>query len=221
MNSVMQNQSSLITKVLPLDEVKKVNILENNERMVELFDGDKVKLLRNHQFLIPLLRKTVRDRLFKAAENLPPGYKFLIITAYRPITMQKKLWRQRLWQMAKRHPFQMIFNFRAWRRNATKYTSPPGGSSHQCGAALDVTVLDRNNNRLDMGTSLTAFGEKCNTHTDLIGLEQKVNRKILYDAMIEGGFVNYPMEWWHYSYGDRMWAAYSKRDECYYGPLNQ
>jgi D-alanyl-D-alanine dipeptidase len=32
--------------------------------------------------------------------------------------------------------------------------------------------------------------------------------------------VNYPAEWWHYSYGDRMWAAYSNRRTAIYGVLD-
>ena len=70
-----------------------------------------------------------------------------------------------------------------------------------------------------MGTTLTDFGKRVNTNSDLISQPQMKNRKILYDAMINAGFVNYPLEWWHYSYGDRMWAAYSKRTECFYDKI--
>ena len=35
--------------------------------------------------------------------------------------------------------------------------------------------------------------------------------------MENAGFKNYPNEWWHFCYGDRMWAAYSKRKDCFYG----
>jgi D-alanyl-D-alanine dipeptidase len=122
--------------------------------------------------------------------------------------------------MAKKYPFKMIFNYSNWKREVGKYTSPPGGSSHQCGAAVDVTLLDSNNNRIDMGTTLTDFGEKVNTYSEQISAEQKENRKILLDAMTKVGFINYPLEWWHFSYGDRMWAAYSEKTECFYGPMN-
>ncbi|MCC6520971.1 hypothetical protein IT403_03270 [Candidatus Nomurabacteria bacterium] len=37
--------------------------------------------------------------------------------------------------------------------------------------------------------------------------------------MTSVGFVYYPGEWWHYCYGDRMWAVYSRRKECVYGPV--
>jgi len=121
--------------------------------------------------------------------------------------------------MAKKYPFKIIFQPKNFRRLAAKYTSPPGGSSHQTGGAIDVTLIDNNGSRIDMGTTLTDFGEKVHTDSDLIIKKQKENRRILYNAMTSVGFVNYPLEWWHYSYGDRMWAAYSGRTECFYGPL--
>lgn len=216
----METNQIPITIGLPLSEIKKVQIVESNEELIGLKENSRLKLLTEHQFLDPRLRKTSAEMLIKAAENLMEGYTLLLVTAYRPIWMQKKLWRQRLWQMAKAHPFKMFFNYRVWRKEATQYTAPPGVSSHQCGAAVDVTIIDHKGNRLDMGTSLTAFGEKCNTWTGLITEQQKANRKILYDAMTKVGFVNYPLEWWHYSYGDRMWAAYTGRKNCLYGPLD-
>ncbi len=48
-------------------------------------------------------------------------------------------------------------------------------------------------------------------------MEQKQNRAILKNAMEKAGFKNYPHEWWHFCYGDRMWSAYSKQKECFYG----
>ena len=102
---------------------------------------------------------------------------------------------------------------------ANRYTSPPGGSSHQYGGAVDVTLIDAQGNRLDMGTALTDYGKKVHTENSLITEGQRQNRKLLYKAMTDAGFVNYPLEWWHYSYGDRMWAAYTLKSECFYGPI--
>jgi D-alanyl-D-alanine dipeptidase len=208
-----------ITKALPVEKIREVKINENNEPLVQIFENEKLILLKEHKFLVPLLRKSVSDLLTQASQNLPDNYKILVVTAYRPMWMQKKLWRARLWQMAKKHPLKMIFNYSNWKRETRKYTSPPGGSSHQCGAAVDITLLDSNNNRVDMGTTLTDFGEKVNTYSEQISTKQKENRKILLDAMAKSGFINYPLEWWHYSYGDRMWAAYSQKTDCFYGQI--
>jgi D-alanyl-D-alanine dipeptidase len=209
----------IITKALSVDKIRAIKIIENNEPLVPIVENKKLILLKGHKFLMPVLRKSVSNFLTQASQNLPNGYKLLIVTAYRPLWMQKKLWRARLWQMAKRYPLKIIFNYSKWKREVGKYTSPPGGSSHQCSAAVDVTLIDGNGNLVDMGTALTDFGEKVNTYSEQISDKQKENRKILYDTMIKAGFINYPLEWWHYSYGDRMWAAYSEKMECIYGPI--
>lgn len=211
---------SQITRGLPVSEIKKVIVNENREPLVEIVESDRVKLLKDHKYLSPYLRKSALELLYKATDNLPSGYKLLIVTAYRPIWMQHELWRRRLRQMAKAHPFQMIFQYKRWRKEASRYTSPPGGSSHQSGGAMDLTIIDNQSNQLDMGTNLTdAYGIKVHTENNLITEDQRKNRKILYDAMTRAGFVNYPLEWWHYCYGDRMWAAYTSKGECFYGAI--
>ncbi len=209
-----------INKGLPLEEIKKITIIETNEPLIEIKETERVKLLKNHKYLSPNLRKSAQELLYIAANNLPLGYQLLIVTAYRPVWMQKELYSIRLRQLALKHPLKMIFQYSKWKKMVSLYTSPPGGSSHQYGGATDVTVIDSDGNRLDMGTKLTDCGIKVHTENNLITDEQRKNRKILYDAMTKAGFVNYPLEWWHYSYGDRMWAAYSRKTECFYGSIH-
>jgi len=36
--------------------------------------------------------------------------------------------------------------------------------------------------------------------------------------MAAAGFVNYPSEWWHWSYGDRYWAFTTGPSHARYGP---
>lgn len=206
-------------KAVPKEELYKVEVRESSESLAKIDESERVKLLSDHKYLIPELRQTVRDMLYSAAHNLPDGLSLLVVTAYRPRRMQEELWKQRFWQMAKRNPFMAMLRPRRFKRMVGKYTAPPGGSSHQCGAAVDVTIVRDDGTRLDMGALLTDYGEK--VHTEYQGLtdEQKKNRKLLYDTMISAGFVNYPLEWWHYSYGDRHWAVYTGKIECQYGFL--
>lgn len=37
-------------------------------------------------------------------------------------------------------------------------------------------------------------------------------------ALTAGGLVNYPTEWWHWSFGDRYWALATEADHAVYGP---
>lgn len=209
-----------ITKGLPIEEIRKIKIEETNEPLVDIVDSERVSLLKDHKYLDARLRKSAQELLSVAANNLPAGHKLLVVTAFRPIWMQKELYRRREKQLAVKHPFLLIFQYPKWRNLVNRYTSPPGGSSHQYGGATDVTIINPQGERLDMGTTLTDFGVKVHTENNLITDEQRKNRKVLYDAMTKAGFVNYPLEWWHYSYGDRMWAAYSRRSVCFYGPIS-
>jgi D-alanyl-D-alanine dipeptidase len=34
------------------------------------------------------------------------------------------------------------------------------------------------------------------------------------------GLVNYPTEWWHWSFGDRYWALTTGAAAAVYGPLD-
>ncbi len=92
-----------------------------------------------------------------------------------------------------------------------------------CGGAVDVCLVNESGGMLDFGTGYAAAGfacrRKCPMFARDLTSEQVKNRKILRDAMTSAGFVYYPGEWWHYCYGDRMWAVYTGRDECFYGPV--
>ena len=35
--------------------------------------------------------------------------------------------------------------------------------------------------------------------------------------MTQSGFINYPLEWWHFCYGDKMYAAYKFEKKAIYG----
>jgi D-alanyl-D-alanine dipeptidase len=37
--------------------------------------------------------------------------------------------------------------------------------------------------------------------------------------MIAGGFVNYPFEWWHFSFNDKYYAFVKGLQEAGYGPV--
>ncbi len=203
---------------LPLQKIKSIIVIENNEPLVEIKETEKIKLDKTNKNLVPQIRTGVLDLLIKASDNLPDEYKILVSTAFRPYEMQKRMWRKRLLKMALLHPIKMILNNKDWKKEAGRYTAPPGGSSHQCGAALDVTLLYKNS-EIDMGSTQNDMGLKVHTFSKEVSDAQKANRGLLYKIMTETGFANYPLEWWHYSYGDRMWAAYTEKSEAFYGPI--
>jgi D-alanyl-D-alanine dipeptidase len=52
-------------------------------------------------------------------------------------------------------------------------------------------------------------------------VEARHNREILCDALTRAGFVNYPTEWWHWSYGDRYWAFVTGAPVAPYGHMSR
>ena len=80
------------------------------------------------------------------------------------------------------------------------YIAPVSG--HSRGATVDLTLLQCDGGTcepLDMGTGFDFFGPRANTGSPLATPAQRTNRERLLQAMARHGFVNYPMEWWHYT----------------------
>jgi len=49
--------------------------------------------------------------------------------------------------------------------------------------------------------------------------KRRDNRRLLYKVMNDVGFLSYPGEWWHFSYGDQEWAANKKQPEALFGEV--
>jgi len=45
------------------------------------------------------------------------------------------------------------------------------------------------------------------------------HRAMLVAALAPTGLVNYPTEWWHWSYGDRYWAHVTGATHAVYGAV--
>lgn len=54
-------------------------------------------------------------------------------------------------------------------------------------------------NSLDMGTGFDCFHEHAHTANKNIGRDQRTNRLLLRSLMEKHGFVNYDLEWWHFT----------------------
>ncbi len=101
------------------------------------------------------------------------------------------------------------------RRRRSRRTRP--------GAAVDVTLRGVDDVELDLGCPVNASPEqsdgRCYTaHPDVVG-EPLLLRRTLAAALEGAGLVNYPTEWWHWSYGDRYWAYATGAERALYGPL--
>ncbi|MFC9429583.1 M15 family metallopeptidase [Streptomyces sp. NPDC056987] len=167
------------------------------------------------------MREGVLDRLLKAQAQLPQGMRLLFVEGYRPPSLQRRYFDEYAAQLRAEHPEWAAEQVRS---AASRYVSPPEIAPHSAGAAVDLTLADADGRELDMGTRMNATPEEsagaCYTQADNISIEARSHRDILSAALIAAGLVNYPTEWWHWSYGDRYWALTTGAAAAPYGPMD-
>lgn len=214
-----------ITKTLSRSEWEKVFICENNEPLVEVKETTRLKIGLIFKSYKPsfFVRKTVAEKLYKVSENLPKGIVLVLIEGYRTLKAQQDSWDRKFQKLKTENPNWTDEEIEKQVRLVVAKPAPL--ANHHCGGAVDVTLAYSDGTLLDMGSPYPSeamsaeWYKKFQMLSDEITDDQKVNRKILRDAMETEDFVWYPDEWWHYCWGDRMWAVYSNQTECFYGSV--
>lgn len=168
------------------------------------------------------LREGVLARLLDAQAKLPDGMRLLVVEGYRPPPLQRRYFEEYAADLRAANP--------GWSAGqvhtaASRYVSPPQIAPHSAGAAVDLTLADAHGRELDFGTRVNASPEEslgaCYTAFAGIGDEARRHRDVLGAALAAAGLVNYPTEWWHWSYGDRYWALRTGAAAALYGPLEK
>jgi D-alanyl-D-alanine dipeptidase len=166
------------------------------------------------------IRKSIYERMRKAQESLPPGYRFMIYEAYRPLARQKKLWDMATQMLREKYPDMPDAELRDLTETFVADPFNGIGSGHQACCAIDVSLCDAEGNECDMGTACQEMNERSHTACQTISPEAIRNRALLVSALEGAGLINYPAEWWHFSYGDHQWAHLVGKTEAFYGPLD-
>ncbi|AYV31888.1 D-alanyl-D-alanine dipeptidase [Streptomyces sp. ADI95-16] len=165
------------------------------------------------------LREGVLERLLRAQAGLPQDLRLLFVEGYRPPSLQREYFEEYASQLRAIHP---EWSARQIYSAASRYVSPPDIAPHSAGAAVDLTLADAGGRELDLGTRMNAAPEEskgaCYTHAANISEEARANRRLLGSALAVAGLVNYPTEWWHWSFGDRYWALVTGKSAACYGP---
>lgn len=173
-----------------------------------------------------LVRETLIIKLEAAMSALPKNITFAVYDAWRPIIVQKCLY-ENLYNKIKKEnkdvPAEKLDELMA------KYASLPSmdtemPSPHNSGGAIDLTLYDKKQKiLLNMGTKFDSLSERAQTdYYETQGSDEvRVNRRLLYAAMINAGFTNLPSKWWHYDYGDCFWSYYTGKPMMYRGVIDQ
>ncbi|MER5452848.1 M15 family metallopeptidase [Streptomyces sp. NPDC002764] len=201
--------------------VAAIPVEENGEPLVDvrealLVDGRKHEDSRGAEVH---LRRGVLERLLTAQARLPDGLRLLFVEGYRPPPLQRRYFERYADELRAAHPDWPADRIHS---AASRYVSPPDLAPHSAGAAVDLTLADADGRELDLGTPMNASPEQsdgaCYTGAGNIGAEARTHRAVLGEALGAAGLVNYPTEWWHWSYGDRYWALATGAPAALYGP---
>lgn len=173
---------------------------------------------------ICVARTSVINKLKEAANLLPDNIGLLVLDAWRPREVQleiqnqvRKVIIQRYPDMSEAQREQFLLEFVA--PADSDFVSP-----HLTGGSVDVTLYDYNTEKcLHMGSNFDEPTERSYTryyeynNTDINAC---YNRRLLYYVMTKVGFSNLPTEWWHYDYGNQLWAYYSNKEHAIYNKAN-
>lgn len=208
-----------LRSTIPGVVINAVPVHENNEPLVDIKKADIVlffgERFKNEKSVF--LRKSVAEKLIKAAGSLPDGVSMIVYDAFRSPAKQRKLWDAKYKYFKELYPNESEESIKRRTKALVADPSTGGYGGHQTGGAVDVGLCDKNGCELNMGTPYVGTGRETRTKFRFKDEVVNRNRKLLLAAMQKQEFVNYPNEWWHFCYGDRMWAAYSNKSCCFYG----
>lgn len=171
------------------------------------------------------MRKTVFEKLCLAQKDLPRGWRFRLYEGYRSLKVQQMLFEQEQQLVVARFPLKnKAEQFYETTRLVSPVTNLDGSKNippHTTGAAIDIEIVLENGELIDMGMEckdwMAVLPDLCMTQSGLVSKEVQQNRNVLRDVLLAHDFVNYPTEWWHFSYGDRYWAYHKKAEHAIYG----
>ncbi|MEU7642412.1 M15 family metallopeptidase [Streptomyces sp. NPDC039016] len=203
-------------------KVAAIPVAECGERLVDVRLGDSLLVDTRKQDptdTFAYLREGVVERLLKAQMMLPQGLRLLFVEGYRPPSLQREYFEEYADQLRAAH---LDWSAEQIHSAASRYVSPPEIAPHSAGAAVDLTLAGADGHELDLGTRMNSDPEEsagaCYTHAGNISEEARANRKLLGTVLTAAGMVNYPTEWWHWSFGDRYWALITGEAAALYGP---
>ena len=187
------------------------------------------------------LRAGVLARLLQAQEHLQrqhPDWRLAIFDAWRPVAVQHFMVEHAIGEECARQGVdrhQPSAELDAVIAAVGRFWAPPSDDPatpppHSTGAAVDLTLADADGVELPMGSPIDAIGAVSEPDhfqeraTQLLEGEERRNmlvwhshRSALRDAMQLAGFAQHPNEWWHFSWGDQLWAWQTGATSAHYG----
>ncbi|QEY31611.1 D-alanyl-D-alanine dipeptidase [Synechococcus sp. RSCCF101] len=185
------------------------------------------------------LRRGVVERLLQAQDHLQrrvPSCRLAIFDAWRPVAVQAFMVRHARREECLRcgidpdrdSPERQEVHERVDRFWAAPSRDPGTPPPHSTGAAVDLTLAGDDGTLLAMGGAIDAIGaiSEPDHHAAAATLDPGGDaalwhgrRCLLRAAMETAGFRQHPNEWWHFSWGDQLWAWRAGAATARYGGM--
>ncbi|GBO53040.1 D-ala-D-ala dipeptidase [Pseudanabaena sp. lw0831] len=186
------------------------------------------------------VRQGILEKLQKSQtylQTICPNYQIAIFDAYRPIPVQQFMVDYSFAQLAESKDLE-VKNLTEEQKNslmaevmkfwAIPSPDPKTPPPHSTGAAIDVTFYivpafgGDNIQEVNMGSPIDEISDRSlpdyfagfrNSQAVVFNRD----RELLNQVMTHSGFQRHPNEWWHFSYGDQLWAWISNEESAIYG----
>jgi D-alanyl-D-alanine dipeptidase len=167
-----------------------------------------------------LVRADLGERLGWARSALPGGVSLLVVEGHRAVARQQEIIDT---YAAKLRAADPGLGDADLHRLTSRFVAPVEVAPHVAGAAVDLTLTGPDGD-LDLGTPIDATPEEsagaCYFAAE-VSPAARANRMLLARVLGGAGLVNYPTEWWHWSYGDRYWALMTGAPAALHGPAGE
>ena len=194
-------------------------LLDNNPSLPLFAAYDGLKDMEPIFPLIPVRRTLAEmlDRVSKALRKIDPALGIKVTYGYRSLSVQRRYFRQFSKQLFGHYQLsdQEI-------ETVHRLIAEPSVAGHPTGGAVDVTLVNSASGKpVDTGSKLYDFNsDRILVFCPNLKREQKINRFLLRQLMLNEGFAPFDGEWWHFSYGDKEWAFYYQKDQSLYPQID-
>ncbi|MCQ9204425.1 MAG: D-Ala-D-Ala dipeptidase [Prochlorococcus marinus CUG1436] len=181
------------------------------------------------------LREEVVNRLVQVHDYLisKSSFNLLIYDSWRPLEVQEFMFKRAILLECEKADidisFENIKSYPSILKKVEKFWAYPSYDTkcpppHSTGGALDVCLSDKDGNLVEMGSMVDQMDETSNPYFYAnIKNEEAIiwnsRRNLLREIMTKFGFAQHPNEWWHFSYGDQLWAWKNKKANALYGKI--
>lgn len=132
-----------------------------------------------------LLQKGTVEKLQKAQDIFEKdGYSIVIYDAYRPHSVTVAMYEKY--------------------KNPTYVARPKFGSDHNRGAAVDISLIDKNGNPVEMPSPVHTFSSASHRNSSKMSRKARANMNYMTRVMRSCGFTTINSEWWHFSDTDAL-----------------